>query len=45
MVELENSYRLYDLLYYFAERFDTMQLQRITDERKMVSAMLMKILA
>ena len=43
--ELENSYRKYDLLYYFAERFDPTLTQRLIDERKMVSALMMRILA
>ena len=43
--ELESSYRQYDLLYYFAERFDETLLQRLCDERKTVSALMMRILA
>ncbi|MDO4484160.1 MAG: hypothetical protein Q4C54_06950 [Clostridia bacterium] len=41
---LENSYRLYDLLYYFAERFDQTVSQRLITERKMVSALMMQLL-
>ena len=45
MEELESSYRQYDLLYYFAENFDPTLMQRLIDERKMVSALMMQMLA
>lgn len=45
MEVLEDNYRQYDLLYYYAERFDQALTQRLIDERKQVSALLMRILA
>lgn len=45
MKALEDSYRQYDLLYYFAERFDQELIPRLNEERKTVSALLMKLLA